>query len=186
MQITRPATRIARVEILFDQDDRGARCQQASARRRRRGRPRAATGRARPRRAAALRDWSSARGRSRSPAARRPTACRRALRRRALRLGKASITASIVHAPGAAGGAREQQILLDASSAQTGAGPRAPARCRAPTRVMRGVARDVGAVEQRCARRRPDGRRRSRAAASSCRRRWRRPARASRRARWRS
>ena len=35
------------------------------------------------------------------------------LRRRALRLGKASITASSVHAPGAAGGAGEQQVLLD-------------------------------------------------------------------------
>ena len=48
----------------------------APAARRRRGRRPAATGRARPRRAAAGRGWSSAPGRSPSPAARRRTDCR--------------------------------------------------------------------------------------------------------------
>ena len=63
-------------QILLDQDDRRARRRSAPAARRRRGRRPAATGRATPRRAAGYRDCSSARGRSPSPAARRPTDCR--------------------------------------------------------------------------------------------------------------
>ena len=75
----------------------------------------------------------------------------------------------------------QQQVVLDAQRARTPGGPRAPARCRAaraggPTAGARSLAVEADAAAAGTA-----ARPRSRAAASSCRRRWRRPAPPARR-----
>ena len=103
--------------------------------------------------------------------------------RRGLRFGKSSSTRSTLQSPAPAGGPAEQQVLLDGHLRRTAAGLPAPARCPCRRAGATGTRGDVGVAEQDAARRPADARRRSPAAASSCRRRWRRPAPASRRAR---
>ena len=100
--------------------------------------------------------------------------------RRALRLGKASITASIVQAPGRPAARASSRF----SSTRHPANSRRPSGTSAMPELaarMRAQRADVGALEQDAAAGELDARRRSRAAASSCRRHWPRPARSSRR-----
>ena len=111
-----------------------------------RARPRPGPGRATPRRPAAAAGWSSARGRSRWPAARRRTGRGPRCRAAVASIGNASSTASTVHGPAGPGRRRRSRFSSTVSSGNSRRPSGTSAMPRRDPPVGR-QARDVLAVE---------------------------------------
>ena len=152
MRVATPSTR---VEILLDDDQRRFRWRTASSTSGKGYRRQAAPVRATSRRAAAAADWSSSRGRWRSPAARRRKAFLPASSARALSIGKISISTSMLQCPGRPASPATRRF---SSTVMPREQPPALGHERDTHRdaLVRAHRRDVPTVERRC--RPPQGR----------------------------